>query len=191
LLGAVLAGGESRRFGSDKAAALLGGKTLVERAAETLGRVFAEVVIVSSRPQTIGAWPHVPDLRQGLGPLAGIEAALLRAKDVGYDGAFTLACDMPLVDESAVRSVVAALGDGWAAAPTSGEGGGIEPLCAAYRVECLPAISRALDEGRLAAHELLTSVGGLTIALPEQLFLNVNTPEDHARVSAVLGTKPR
>jgi molybdopterin-guanine dinucleotide biosynthesis protein A len=186
LLGAVLAGGESRRFGSDKAAALVGGKTLVERAAETLETVFAEVVIVSSRPPATGRWSHVPDLRRGLGPLAGIEAALRWAKDGGYDGAFVLACDMPLVDERTVRAVSGALGDAWAAAPTSGPGRAVQPLCAAYRVECLTEVVRALDEGRLAARELLASLGGATVALPDRLFLNVNTPEDHARVSAVL-----
>jgi hypothetical protein len=52
-------------------------------------------------------------------------------------------------------------------------------------------IARALDEGRLAAHEVFTFLGGRTIALPEHSFLNVNTPEDHARVSAVLGAKAR
>ena len=191
MLGAVLAGGESRRFGSDKAAALVSGKTLVDRAAETLGRVFADVVIVSSRPPTTGSWSHVPDVRRGLGPLAGIEAALLRANDLGYDGAFMLACDMPLVDERTVRAVFAALGDGWAASPASGEGRAIEPLCAAYRVECLPIVARALDEDRLAAHELIAAVGGRTVALPDRLFLNVNTPEDHARAIAVLDPRAR
>jgi molybdopterin-guanine dinucleotide biosynthesis protein A len=163
----------------------------VERAAETLDRVFGDVVIVSSREPTTTAWPHVQDRRTGLGPLAGVEAALLSARERGYDGAFVLACDMPLVDATTVRVVVAALGNASAAAPCARGDTDIEPLCAAYRADCLPAVVRALEEGRLAAHELFAAVGGRTVALPEGLFLNVNTPEDHARASAVLGQEPR
>jgi molybdopterin-guanine dinucleotide biosynthesis protein A len=187
----VLAGGESRRLGRDKAAIRIAGKTLVERAAETLGRVFDEVVIVSSREPTTAAWPHVPDRRTGLGPLAGLEAALLCARERGYDGAFVLACDMPLVDEPTVRAVIAALGDGSAAAPSARGDTDVEPLCAAYGVDCLPALVRALEQRRLAAHELFAAVRGRTVALPDGLFLNVNTPEDHARASAVLERETR
>ncbi len=153
--------------------------------------MFGDVVVVSSRPPATDRWAHLPDTRKGLGPLAGIEAALLRARTLGRDGAFVLACDMPLVDEGTVRAVVAALGEGWAAAPAPNGGPDVEPLCAAYRVECLPAVARALDERRLAAHGLFAAVQGITIDLPERLFLNVNTPEDHARAIAVLAEEAR
>jgi molybdopterin-guanine dinucleotide biosynthesis protein A len=187
----VLAGGESRRFGLDKAGTLIAGKTLVERAAETLSRVFDDVIIVSSRDPVSTAWPRVPDRRAGLGPLAGVEAALLAAGERGRDGAFVLACDMPLVDEATVRAVVAALGDARAAAPSSRGGRDVEPLCAAYRTDCLGEVTLALDVGRLAAHGLFAAVRGRTVALPDERFLNVNTPEDHARASAVLEREPR
>jgi molybdopterin-guanine dinucleotide biosynthesis protein A len=191
LLGAVLAGGESRRFGRDKAATLLAGLSLVERAATTLSRVFDDVVIVSSREPVTTAWPQVPDRHPGLGPLAGVEAALLAARERGCDGAFVLACDMPLVDEATVRAVVAALGDAMVAAPSSREGGDIEPLCAVYRLDCLPEVVRALERRALAAHALFASVGGRRVTLPRELFLNVNTPEDHAHASVVLERERR
>jgi molybdopterin-guanine dinucleotide biosynthesis protein A len=186
LLGAVLAGGESRRFGSDKAAERIGGTTLAARAAGTLARVFKDVVIVSSREPTTAEWPHVPDAREGCGPLAGIEAALLRARELRLDGAFILACDLPLVDEATVRAVVGALKSRLAAAPVREGEPGMEALCAPYRLECLPFVSRALDRGDLAVHALFQSVGGVTIRLPTGSFLNVNTPADHERATAVL-----
>jgi molybdopterin-guanine dinucleotide biosynthesis protein A len=186
MLGAVLAGGESRRFGKDKASALLAGKTLVVRAAETLGRVFDEVVIVSSRDLAATSWEQVPDERPGLGPLAGIEAALLRARAMGRPGAFVLACDLPLVDEPTIRSVLLGLGDHMAAAPALDGGTEIQPLCAAYRVECLTAVEDALAGGRLSARDLFAAVGGVHVPLPGDRFLNVNTAGDHARAGAVL-----
>jgi FdhD protein len=184
MLGAILAGGESRRFGSDKSSALLVGETLLARAGGTLASVFEDVVIVSSSDTRPAPWSRVPDRQPGLGPLAGIEAALVRAHELGREGAFVLACDMPLVNASAVRAVLAALGDAWAAAPTGGRG--VEPLCAAYRVQCLPAVTQALEARRLAVHELFAGVRGVTVALPARLFLNVNTPQDHARAIEVL-----
>jgi molybdopterin-guanine dinucleotide biosynthesis protein A len=184
MIGAVLAGGESRRFGSDKAAALVMGRSLVERAAETLARVLPEVVIVSSRAPATASWLHVPDERAGQGPLAGIEAALRYAHDRGLDGAFVLACDLPLVDAPTVEAVIAALGPALAAAPS--RDGRWEPLCAAYRVECLPWASGALDRGERAAHALLEAVSAVGVVLPGDRFLNVNTREDQARVTAVL-----
>ena len=47
---AVLAGGESRRFGQDKARALLGGKPLVSHVFETLETLFEDVLIVTNQP---------------------------------------------------------------------------------------------------------------------------------------------
>jgi molybdopterin-guanine dinucleotide biosynthesis protein A len=187
MLGAVLAGGESRRFGSDKAAELLAGKPLVVRAAETLARVFADVIVVSSREPVTRAWQHVPDTRESKGPLAGIEAALACAAGRGLEGVFVLACDLPLVDEAAVRTIVGALGERLAAAPMREAPPGVEPLCAIYRVACLPFVADALDREDLAVHDLFEGVSGVKVPLPPDLFLNVNRPGDHRRAAAVLG----
>jgi molybdopterin-guanine dinucleotide biosynthesis protein A len=186
MLGAVLAGGESRRFGSDKAAALVAGTTLVERAGSTLAAVCTEVIVVSSRPATTDRWRHVPDARPGEGPLAGIESALQYAGAHGFDGAFVLACDLPLVEPGLVAAIVAVLGDRWAAAPAREGAPGVEPLCAAYRVECLPWVTAALDRGERAAQALFDAVEGVRVPAPAGAFLNVNTPGDRERATAVL-----
>jgi len=151
-----------------------------------LARVFPDVAIVSSRAATTADWAQVPDAREGSGPLAGIEAALLRARELRLEGVFVLACDLPLVDDATVRAVLGALKSRLAAAPVRDGAPGMEPLCAAYRLECLPFVSRALDRGDLATHALFQSVGGITIRLPTGTFLNVNTPADRVRAAAVL-----
>ena len=182
LLGAVLAGGRSRRFGRDKAAEPVGGVPLAERAAATLAEVLPEVVFVSSHGPPKGSGrPHVADLRAPCGPLGGIEAALARAAELGLDGAFVLACDLPLVDADVVRSVMATLGGARAAAPARAGTPPCEPLCAAYRVSCLAAARSLLDRGSRAAHELFTAVDGVTVEVPAGAFLNVNTPADRDR----------
>ena len=91
ILGAVLAGGKSSRFGSDKALAELHGRTLIARAVETL-EGFCDKVIVVGRPsapaQTIPDWPR-PDM----GPLGGIAAALRLAQDEDYATVLTCGVD--------------------------------------------------------------------------------------------------
>ncbi|MBK9011128.1 NTP transferase domain-containing protein [Novosphingobium sp.] len=81
ILGAVLAGGQSSRFGSDKALAELGGETLLARAVATLSGWCDQVVVVGRED----APPHPARLAgPGMGPLGGIAAALHLARDEGY-----------------------------------------------------------------------------------------------------------
>jgi molybdopterin-guanine dinucleotide biosynthesis protein A len=88
ILGAVLAGGQSSRFGSDKALAEFRGHTLLAHAVDTLSG-WCEHVIVVGRPTapapTLPDWP-----RAGMGPLGGIAAALHHARDENYE--FLLTC---------------------------------------------------------------------------------------------------
>jgi molybdopterin-guanine dinucleotide biosynthesis protein A len=95
LLGAILAGGEARRFGSDKALAEWRGQALIEHVAAGLApQVEAVIVCGREHPGLVG----VPDRPEaGLGPLGGIAAALHHAAEQGYDAVLTLPCDGPLV----------------------------------------------------------------------------------------------
>lgn len=88
ILGAVLAGGQSSRFGSDKALAMLGGHTLIARAVDAMSG-WCEYVVVVGRElapaPTLPDWPH-----PGMGPLGGLAAALHHARDEDYE--FVLTC---------------------------------------------------------------------------------------------------
>jgi molybdenum cofactor guanylyltransferase len=92
--GYVLAGGKSLRMGSDKALLKLAGKPLVLHAMTKLRRLCAEVSILSNNPGLEQYAPLVRDLHEGCGPLAGIEAALLRSK---YDWNLVLPVDVPFL----------------------------------------------------------------------------------------------
>lgn len=88
ILGAVLAGGQSSRFGADKALAEFRGRTLLAHSVDTLSG-WCEHVIVVGRAEapapTLPDWP-----RPGMGPLAGLAAALHHARDEDYE--FVLTC---------------------------------------------------------------------------------------------------
>jgi molybdopterin-guanine dinucleotide biosynthesis protein A len=91
ILGCVLAGGQSTRFGSDKALAELNGQTLLTRAVDALSG-WCEQVVVAGRETapapTLPDWPHPQ-----MGPLAGIAAALHLALDEGYQAVLTCGVD--------------------------------------------------------------------------------------------------
>jgi molybdopterin-guanine dinucleotide biosynthesis protein A len=86
MLGAVLAGGRSSRFGSDKALAMLGGRTLLDHAVAALGS-HCDAVVVVGRGE-IADWP-----RGDMGPLGGIAGALIHAAEKGFDRVLTAPVD--------------------------------------------------------------------------------------------------
>jgi molybdopterin-guanine dinucleotide biosynthesis protein A len=91
ILGVVLAGGQSTRFGSDKALAELGGRTLLARAVDALSG-FAEYVVIAGRDH--GPAPCIPDWpHPGAGPLGGLAAGLRLAQDEDYETVLTCGVD--------------------------------------------------------------------------------------------------
>lgn len=92
VLGAILAGGKSTRFGADKAAALVDGRALIDHVAAALapqvdalvlcGRIWPGLASIADRP--------APDL----GPLGGLCAALRYAADQGFSHVLTAGCDV-------------------------------------------------------------------------------------------------
>ncbi len=91
ILGAVLAGGQSSRFGSDKALAELGGHTLLARAVATLEAQCDAVIVIGREDAPTTAIPDRP--RSGMGPLGGINAALHHAASHGYSDVLTCGVD--------------------------------------------------------------------------------------------------
>ncbi|MXP26217.1 NTP transferase domain-containing protein [Altererythrobacter indicus] len=91
ILGVVLAGGLSTRFGSDKALAELGGHTLLTRAVDALSG-WCEMVVIAGRET--GPAPCIPDWpHPGMGPLGGIAAGLRYAQDMDYETVLTCGVD--------------------------------------------------------------------------------------------------
>ena len=163
LLGAVLAGGQSRRFGSDKAVALWSGRTLLDHAIELLTAQASDVVVCGR------AWPGGIALHDypspGLGPLGGLGAALRYAEANGYDALITTGCDLLDVP----RDFAARLSPGPAAALG-------QPLLGVW-----PAgLSTLLDAHVAQGHRSMMSWIAATKAQIVDLgpVRNVNTPAD-------------
>ncbi len=186
-VGVVLAGGESRRMGRDKAALVVGGSTLAERAAELLARVCPEVVVAD---RGAGRVPGLPSLADGpgRGPAAGLLGAA--AARPGRD-LVVLACDLPAVPEALVAAL-ARESSADCTVPRSPRG--LEPLVARYGPAALAALARQVAAGELSVHrliergevsvEILEGAGLARYGDPDEMFLNLNSPEDLERLAA-------
>jgi molybdopterin-guanine dinucleotide biosynthesis protein A len=191
VLGAVLAGGASRRYGTPKAFATVGGERIVDRVLRALGAVVDRVGIVANDLAAYAplGYPVRPDARPGAGALGGIYTAVAWAREEGCRGALCVACDMPFVAPELLRELVRDARPDDVVVPASGSRRGLEPLCAYYGVGCLGPIERALDRGDRAIVAFFPEVRvrRLEPAIvsrfgpPERLFFNVNTPEDRER----------
>jgi molybdopterin-guanine dinucleotide biosynthesis protein A len=97
VLGAVLAGGESRRFGSDKLTARLGERTLLDHAIAWLTARTDAVVVCGRDTAGITGLADLP--APGLGPLGGLAAALHHAHRHGHATVLTIPGDTPDLPE--------------------------------------------------------------------------------------------
>jgi molybdopterin-guanine dinucleotide biosynthesis protein A len=190
VVGVVLAGGRSVRFGGEKAVALLAGRPLLAWAVERLRSVCAEAA-VNVRPGTeaeaLARSLGLPVLHDepgdATGPLAGIKAGLIWAATRGARSLAVSPCDAPLLPDDLYVRLLEGAGDGAAMAETRD---GRQPLCAIWPVTALPTVRAALADG---AHpptwQLLERLGARKVSFDAaEAFANVNTRDDLAAVAA-------
>lgn len=169
LLGVVLAGGRSSRFGSDKAAALYRDRSLLDHAIAALEPVVAEVAVVGRTHPALRAIADLP--APGLGPLGGLNGALALATAKGFDAVLSIPCDVP-----DLGTVLSRLIDNGGPAIFADL-----PVCGLWPAR----LSRALDT-RLRG-EAERSVRGWAAACGARVLSGpglpgVNTPDDLARL---------
>ncbi len=199
--GAILAGGQSRRFGSQKALATVGGVRIIDRVVEAVRSVVPDVVLLANEPDLFSdlALPARPDVRPGVGALGGIHTALLWARETDRPGVLAVACDMPFPCQPLLARLVSmAFSEARdeqvdpvpdVVIPESRGPRGVEPLCAAYGVGCIEAIEAQLDAGdqrmigfHAAVHTVRIPVADVeAVCDPQLAFLNVNTPGERDR----------
>lgn len=183
LSGAIVAGGMSARFaGQPKGLRVVGGIRIIDRVAAALRQIVRTVVLVANDPQASGWLPDTPvhsDGRPERGSLVGLETAIRHARGP----VVVVAWDMPFVSPELLALIVRSQGSGAGAVVPEGRRG-LEPMCALYTQECLPAIERALDRGELRLSSVLTQMPRLVripvarvsdLGDPDRLFFNVNT----------------
>jgi len=194
--GAILAGGAASRYGgAPKGLVTVAGRRILDRVVDAVQAVTGALPLLIANAPGASAWrpdlQTIPDARPGCGSLGGIYTAVSAAPEP----VLCVAWDMPFVPERLLRALIdgMAAGDYDAFLPESSGRRGLEPLCAVYGPACGPAIARRLERGDLKAISFHPDVrvGILSLAQvrafgdPDELFFNVNTPDDLERAEAL------
>lgn len=187
MMGAVLAGGQSVRFGKNKALEDFGGIKFIERAAQSLRSFCDSVIIVANdlAPYAALGLTLVRDVIPHQGPLGGIYTALFFSDS---EWVFVKATDMPFLVPEMANLMIGARDGFDAVVPV--KDGFYEPLFALYNRRCLHAVARQLEGQERQIVRFFRKVKVRSIAEeewrsvdPDALSLkNVNTPEDLAEI---------
>ena len=179
----ILAGGESRRMGSDKAWIAVGGQPLIAQTVATARESGVEDIFISGRAgQDYSALrcPVLLDLEPGFGPLGGIERALHAAR---LPLVLVLAVDMPNMTAAFLRKLMSRCDALTGAVPKLN--GEIEPLAAVYPKRChvlaYESVLRSRHSATAFAEACLRerAVRALTVpAADARCFDNWNRPSD-------------
>ena len=180
----ILAGGQSSRMGSNKALLPYRGGRFIESIYCQLSGLFENVLLVTNTPEqyTFLGCRTVPDLYPGMGALAGLHAGLSGSRTPHI---FAVACDMPCLNDSLIRALLARRHQTDVIIPEGEQG--LEPLHAVYGRGCLPAMEHSLRSGRRKIVSFFPDVRVRTFTSDQvatidrgfSSFSNINTPAEY------------
>ena len=189
LFGLVLAGGASTRMRTDKATLQYHGQPQLQWAFELVAK-FCAASFVSVRPDQRGdaaraGHPQIVDRQPGIGPIAGISAALLEHPKAAW---LVLACDLPFLTEHTLEHLIAHRdASKIATAYRSAHDGLPEPLCAIWEPAAREPVLAYLATGKQCPRKFLINSDTKLLDLPESQALdNVNTVEEFAAATGAL-----
>ncbi|WP_308636772.1 molybdenum cofactor guanylyltransferase [Paenibacillus silvisoli] len=187
LCGIILAGGQSRRMGTDKALLRIGETTLLRRLADQMAALGLSRIVLSVgdggreavyREQLAGLAAnvvYVSDRYPDCGPLAGLHAALSALPEPGYG--FVMACDMPLLSPSLFRRMAQTAATSREPDVIRTEG---QPFHALYHTRIADTLAKRLEQRDLRVMGLLGDLDTILLDCePEEeaAFVNLNNPE--------------
>ena len=187
-VGAVLAGGRSRRMGSPKALVELAGRPLIAHVLAAVEAASLEPAVVA-KPDSLLPPLSCRVLREPAEPIHPLRGLLTALAASGGRPVVVLACDMPFVPPGLLAWLAGV--DGRAVVVQAA--GGVQPLLARYEPTVAPALEAALARGASAQEavsvldpRIVTESELARFGDPELICLNVNTPADVARADAVI-----
>ena len=196
--GVILAGGQSRRMGQNKALMRLGNEPLIVHVIRQMESVTDELLLITNEPDlyTSLKLPIYPDILPDMGALGGLHAGLSYAAN---STVICVGCDMPLLQSNLLSHLVALLGSYDAVVPcvqaVNRPSPVFQTLSAVYSKRCLPVIDEMLAVGELRVHALYDRIDARIVQPHEWRefdprglsFFNINTPEDFEKAEKYIG----
>jgi len=162
----ILAGGRSRRFGSDKARALFQGRPLLSHVAAMLEPVAASITVVADRMGKYDdlGFRTIADRRPDLGPLGGLDTAIA---DLPADRDWLLlcSCDALVIRTAWLARLTNAIADDREAVAFRSERW--QPMPALYARAAAPIVSRQIEQDQRSMQALLNRLCVSDLPLPD------------------------
>lgn len=181
----LLAGGAATRL-PGKLERMVNGKPLMLHVLDHLHSGGWPIYVAAAKPlsATIASTLRATPIYDAA-PLRGPLWALLDASaQIDADRIFAIAADQPHLEATALRRLAAEWQPGDEAVVPQ-HAGGIEPLAALYERAALRRAANSLRAERRAVRDLLTILRVRYVTMDPCYFVNVNTPDDLARASAI------
>lgn len=199
ILGVILAGGASRRFGANKSAALLGGRALltwvVERATPQV-----QLLLLNTNDPEVGRGAakleRIADDAPHEGPIAGILASLAQAERRGFTHIASFACDTPFFPRDTVVRLASAVESSNADYAVASCGANAHRIFALWPLACRAQLQHAFANGARSMRDIERWLEPAWADFPKNggpdgdPFFNINTPEDLEAAERWLSRKP-
>ncbi len=187
ILGTVLAGGKSKRFGSDKSSAKLGDKSLIEHTISKIENNFKEILIIKNNENIIFNNNNVfliNDIIKGyLGPLVGVLTAMdwVKKNKKNYNWIATFPCDTPFFDQSVIETIIKYPQKSTKKLFFLKSGNKRHNIFGLWSMELKDILLKDINNGYRKVEEWANKVGSEIIEINsknDNNFLNINTKED-------------
>lgn len=177
----ILAGGDSKRMGRDKAALPFNGETLLQSVITNVQPLFAQTLVSVRELRGDVALPQICDGQADGGPLVALISAL---EAITTPWAFVVACDMPFVAPALITHLASLRADHQAVVPEVNEHA--QPMAAFYARSALPLLQSSLASGNKSLTGALKALDVRYVAADELVqfdqqlhsFFDLDTPQD-------------
>jgi len=187
ILGVILAGGKSKRFGGDKTTTKLGNKTLLNHVVEKVEKKFNEILIISNNEEYFSNKKNVfstKDLIGGyLGPLVGVLSAMewINKNKKNYNWIATFPCDTPFFDEDLIDKIKNCQKNSSRKLFFLKSGARRHNIFGLWSLELKDLLLDDINKGQRKVEEWANKIGSEIIEINDKSdynFLNINTKED-------------
>jgi len=187
ILGVVLAGGKSKRFGSDKSSAKFGDKSLIEHTITKIENNFTEILIVSNNDKNVFKKNNIfftKDIIDGyLGPLVGVLSAMdwIQKNNKNYKWIATFPCDTPLFDQSVINKIKSCINQTNKKLCFLKNNNKRHNIFGLWSLELKDTLLKDIENGFRKVEDWANKIGCEIIEINSEKdysFLNINTKED-------------
>lgn len=199
----ILSGGKSSRMGQNKSLFEINGKTIIEDLYLKIKSIFKNIILVTNDAELYDfiKEPKVKDIFIGKGPLGGIHSGLMHSQT---EKNFIISCDLPLITLEAIDFIISKSENQNITLPLAN--GFVQELCGVYSKSLISNIEEKLEESNkeeirhheqkhrgCKVHSFIKENNALIIDFEkefsfynENLFFNLNTPEDLEKITQIL-----